>query len=202
MYEYFSGGMGWSELPWFGAPQVGAHRFGLCSDRDKNRQICFIDSDPLEQATAERAGCVQARRPWYQSSDVTECRTRPGNNPGHIWCCSESAPRPVPTTPEQRARATELLLAEQQARDEGRLPTTSPEDEDKAPIIETGRSEPVSTQETYDISLAKFQRDPAPVLVAVAAVLALGVGGYVAYRYFARPRVRSMRRTAALAGVR
>ena len=192
MYEYFSGGLGWTELsPW--AVTGPTARFGVCSGANVSRQICFIDNDPLEQATAQRAGCVQGRRPWYGPSTITECRTE-NDNPGHVWCCPENAPRPITTTPEQRARATELIVAEQQARDEGRLPTTAPADEAKGPTIEPGRAEPVSTQETYDISLAKFQRDPAPVLVTVAAVLALGVGGYAAFRYFTRPRIS--RRTA------
>lgn len=199
MYEYFSGGMGWSEIPRIGAPQGGSHKFGLCSDWSKNRQVCFIDNDPLEQATAERAGCVQSRRPWYQPSDVTECRTRPGNNPGHVWCCPENAPRPVPTTPEQRARATELVVAEQQAEDQGTLPVAPTSSEPiKEPMIDPGQTGPVSQQVTMTATLTKLRQNSAWIVAA----LALGTGGYLAYRYFTRPRVRSMRRTAALAGVR
>lgn len=204
MYEYFAGGLGWSELSWF--PPISqpdeVKKVGICSETDFSRQLCFIDNDPLEQATAERAGCVQAHRQWYHRSGVTECRTVPGGNPGHIWCCPENAPRPIPTTPDQRARATELIVAEQQARDEGRLTTTTSADTAKAPTIEPGQTEPVSTQETYNISLEKFQQDPKPVLVVVAAVLALGAGGYLAFRYFTRLRSRRVRRAAALARVR
>jgi hypothetical protein len=195
-----AGGLGWSELPTFVLDQEHGSSIGVCLGGQNKRQICFVDNDPLEQATAQRAGCTQAHRPWFQTSTATECRTaHPANNPGHIWCCPENAPRAVPTTPEQRARATELIIAEQQARDEGRLPTTTPEDTSKAPTIEPGRTEPVSTQETYNISLEKFQQNPAPVLAVVAAVLALGTGGYLAFRYFTRPRTR---RSTALARAR
>lgn len=198
MYEYFSGGMGWSEPGW-----VDQRTRFICSGTPTgaraSRQICFVDNDPLEQATAQRAGCTPAHRPWFAGRTITECRTEPGNNPGHLWCCGEAAPRPVPTTPEQRARATELILAEQRARDEGTLPAAPTSSEPiKEPMIDPGQTGPVSQQITVTATMAKLQQNS----VWIFAALALGTGGYMAYRYFTRPRVRSMRRTAALAGVR
>ena len=199
-----AGGLGWSELnslnplssSW---PRTRFICGGTPTGARASRQICFIDNDPLEQATAQRAGCTQSHKPWFASSTVTECRTDPGNNPGHIWCCPEGAPRPVPTTADQRARATELIVAEQQAQAGGRLPdTTAATDPAKAPPIEPGQTEPISQQVTATAMLTKLQQNPAWVV----AVLALGAGGYLAFRYFTRPKVRSPRRTTALARVR
>ncbi len=197
-------GLGWSEMPFWSIPGRGL-KVGVCSGENVSRQICFIDNDPVEQATAERAGCVRSHRPWWQPSNVTECRTAPANNPGHIWCCPDNAPQPIPTTPEQRARDTELLLAEQQAAQEGRLPQSSSQtDVQKTGPVDaetpTGMTQPVTQQETLLFASAKLDRlirNPG----LIAAVAALGVGGYLAFRYFthARPRVR---RTAALARMR
>jgi hypothetical protein len=192
-----AGGLGWSEVPWLGVPGT-SHRIGVCGGERVSRQVCFVDNDPLEQATAERSGCVRSHRPWYQSASVTECRTIPAGNPGHIWCCPDNAPQPIPTTPEQRARDTELLLAEQQAAQEGRLTQTSaPTEIQKEPTIEIGRTQPVTQQETLSSTLSKIGRNPAWIVAAAV----LGVGGYLGYRYFAHARPRA-RRTAALARVR
>lgn len=199
MYEYFAGGLGWSELTSFWDQRTRFICSGTPTGARTSRQICFIDNDPLEQETARRAGCTQARRPWFASSTITECRTDPGGNPGHLWCCPENAPRPVPTTADQRARATELIVAEQQARAEGRLPeVTTTTDPAKAPPIEPGQTGPISQQITVAATLAKLQNNPEWIV----AVLALGAGGYLAFRYFTRPKVRSPRRTAVLARVR
>lgn len=189
-------GLGWSELS-FWSLQGTPTRIGVCSGENVSRQICFIDNDPVEQATAERSGCVRAHRPWISGSHATECRTAsPGNNPGHIWCCPENAPQPIPTTADQRARDAELLLAEQQAAQEGRLPSTNaPAEVEKEPTIEVGLTQPLTQQETMTSTLTKLGQNPG-WLVAVAA---LGVGGYLAFRYFMRLRVR---KTAALARVR
>ena len=193
-----AGGLGWSELTFWGAPQVSAVRLGICGGTGKSRQVCFIDNDPLEQATAERSGCVRSHRPWYQPSTITACRTQPTNNQGHIWCCPDNAPQPIPTTSEQRARDTELLIAEQQAELEGRLPqTNAPAEIAKEPTIETGRTSPLSQQELFSSTVSKIGRNPGWIVATVA----VGVGGFLAYWYFthARPRVR---RTAALARMR
>jgi len=193
-----AGGLGWSEMPFWSIPGRGL-KIGVCSGESVSRQICFIDNDPLEQATAERAGCVMSHRPWWQPSNITECHTDPGGNAGHIWCCPDNAPRPVPTTPEQRARATELIVAEQQAQDEGRLPdATATTDPAKAPPINPGQTGPISQQESVTTTLAKLQQNPALVI----AVLALGAGGYLAFRYFTHSRAHRVRRASALARVR
>lgn len=184
------GGLGWSELGFWQQKS----RF-VCSGSPTgaraSRQICFIDNDPLEQATAERSGCTRSHRPWFGGENITECRTAaPGNNPGHVWCCPANSPQPIPTTPEQRARDTELMLAEQRAAQEGRLPSTNaPAEVEKEPTIEIGRTQPVAQQETVASTLTKLGRNPG----WIAAVAALGVGGYLAYRYFVRPAVRRMR---------
>jgi hypothetical protein len=92
-----------------------------------------------------------------------------------------------------------LILAEQRARDEGTLPAAPTSSEPiKEPMIDPGQTGPVSQQITVTATMAKLQQNS----VWIFAALALGTGGYMAYRYFTRPRVRSMRRTAALAGVR
>lgn len=190
-----AGGLGWSEIPFFGLSYLdirrAGHRFGACEDAAVSRQVCFVDNDPLDQTTAQRSGCVRARRAWYQPSNIAECRTAPpGNNLGHVWCCPANAPQPIPTTPEQRARDTELLLAEQQAAQEGRLPSTgAPTEVEKEPTIEVGRTQPVTQQETAASMLTKLGRNPGWIVAAVT----LGVGGYLAYRYFSRSSARRMR---------
>jgi hypothetical protein len=204
-YERLNG-MGWSEIPWLGLPGQ-SHKIGVCSGERVSRQICFVDNDTLEQATAERSGCVRAHRPWYQPSSINECRTTPAGNRGHVWCCPDNSPQPIPTTPEQRARDTELMLAEQQAAQEGRLPQTGTQSEPQKilPVdaeTPTGLTQPVTQQETLlftSTKLDRLVRNPG----LIAAVAALGVGGYLAFRYFthkhARPRTR---RAAVLARVR
>jgi hypothetical protein len=180
-----SGGLGWSELGFMD------RRASIICEGSPSRQICFIDNDPLEQSTAERAGCVRSRRPtrapwsWIAGETITECLTDPGGNRGHIWCCPDNAPQPITTTPEQRARDTELLLAEQRAAQEGRLPsTTAPSEVEKEPTIEVGRTQPMTQQETLTSVLAKVAQNPGWI-VAVAVV---GLGGYLAFRYFLHGR--------------
>lgn len=204
MYEYAKrslgvtrevSGLGYSDYSRWG-------NIDWCSeapDRQDSRMLCFVDNDILDQTTAERAGCVRAHRHTWLSfgapREIT-CETESGNA-GHVWCCPRGAVRDMPMTQAERERATELLLAEQRAREEGRLPEATTADVAKEPTIERGRTEEISPQETIASTFSKVIANPA----WIAAALAIGGAAYIGYRYYfikQRPR----RRSVALAGVR
>lgn len=145
----------------------------------ESRMLCFVDNDILDQTTAERAGCVRAHRhAWFNIGAPREitCETENGNA-GHVWCCPSGAVRDMPMTQAERERATTLLLAEQQAREENRLPEIA------KTVEPTERVEP-GPQQQFQSFITKLRAKPE----IIVAVMALGAGAFMAYSYYYRSR--------------
>jgi len=199
MYEYTKRGIGMtrevSGLGYSDYTRWGNIDWCMRSpSRADSRMLCFVDNDVLDQTTAERAGCTRAnKRTWFNFGplrDIT-CETN-SDNSGHVWCCPPGAVRDMPMTQAERDRATELLLAEQRAREEGRLPGTAPADEAKGPTITIGESTPIAAQETIGSTISKITSNPLWIVAAVA----MGFGTFMGYKYYTKSKQTHSRRMA------